>query len=164
MNSVMTVPCRSYSSQEFDGCPACVDAALDAVTQAATYILGQAAPTLASRMPGSDPVELDFLLKVTLLDDDDRQIASDEIEVQQAVSAVEADAQWDDTGARLAASDESDDEGPQGSMRLDDFQTLIDVVDLASTGSGGASGAVHGRIYAFERPIGRFEIEVCRSR
>jgi hypothetical protein len=174
MNTVMTAPCRSYSSQEFDGCPACVDAALDAVTQAGMYILGQAAPTLASRLPGSDPLEMDYVLKVTLFDTDDREIATDEIEVDQEISAVAAADEMDDRGADHEAdgeadqaadgeADESGDEGPQGSMRLDDFQTLIDLVDLAPAGSAGARGAITGRIFGFERPIGRFEIEVGRS-
>jgi len=29
---VMTAPCRSYSAQAFDGCPNCLDEALDVVT------------------------------------------------------------------------------------------------------------------------------------
>jgi hypothetical protein len=130
------------------------------------YILGQAAPTLASRLPGSDPLQMDYVLKVTLFDTEDREIATDEIEVDQEISAVAVADERDDRGADPAAdgeAGESGDEGPQGSMRLDDFQTLIDLVDLAPAGSAGARGAINGRIFGFERPIGRFEIEVGRS-
>jgi hypothetical protein len=168
MNSVMTVPCQSCSSQEFDGCPACVDAALDAVTQAGIYILGQAAPTLTSQVPRAEPLAMDYLLKVSLLDEEERQIGSDEIEVEQAIS-VEEDGEWDDRGTEPAVDEDAGESGDSGdevreSMRLDDFQTVIDAVDLAPAGASGANGAIRGRIFGFERSIGRFEIEVCRSR
>ena len=52
MGNVMTVPCRSYSAQAFDSCPACVDAALDAVEQAGIYLLGRTASGVEDQLVG----------------------------------------------------------------------------------------------------------------
>jgi hypothetical protein len=158
MGIVMTV-CRSYSVQEFDSCPACLDAALEAVVNAAMYVLGHAAPSLASGDPESSPLEMAYRLKVQLFDDEDRPLAGDEYDTEQTVSAVAAD----DETAEAPEDDESGEE-PAGSMRLDDFQTLLDLVELAPAGSMSASGAIRGRLFGFERAICRFEVEVCRDR
>ena len=64
MGNVITAPCRSYSAQVFDGCPACVDAALEAVTQAALYVLGRAAPEVSGQSDG--PAQMAYRMTVRL--------------------------------------------------------------------------------------------------
>jgi hypothetical protein len=164
MGIVTTVPCRSYSDQEFDHCPACNDAALDAVAQAAMYVLGHAAPSLAAQDPESSPIEMAYRLRVRLFDADSRRIAEDEFDTDQTIAAIDADSDWPrettDWGIPYGV-----DERDPGSMRLDDFQTLMDLVDLAPAAAGigtaGARGGINGRLFGFERPIGRFEVEVA---
>ena len=170
MALVMTVPCRSYSDQEFDNCQACLDAALDAVAQAAIYVVGHAAPSLTSQNPVFNPIEMAYRLKVRLFDDADRQLAEDEFDTDQTVAAVAADDEWTTEAADTAANEDALDGRPLGSMRLDDFQTLLDRIELApagmlgAAGTTGASGGIDGRLFGFERPICRFEVEVCPSR
>jgi hypothetical protein len=160
MTVVMTVACRSYSALAFDGCPACVDAALDAVTQAGMYVLGQAAPSVTGRTPNPDPIEISYRLTVHLCNQAGRPIGQDEIEASQTLSAVPEEGSW-----TYEPADESEegDRHPEGSMLLDDFQTVLDLVQLAPTGFGGMGGAIRGQLYGFERPIGEFEIQVRPS-
>lgn len=156
MSNMTLVTCRSYSAQSFDGCPACVDSALDAVTQASAYLLGRSGPGFAPQ--AEHLVDMAYLLAVSLCDDDGREIGADDIEIDQTISRVE-------TGAD---SDEIDDidggDGERSSMRLEDFQTVIDKLELAPAGTGSLSGVIIGRLYAFERSIGLFEVKVSPSR
>ncbi len=178
MGDVATVRCRSYSAQEFDGCPSCVDAALDAVTQAGLYVVGQSAPALAPLDRDDGPIDLTYSLKMRLIDDSNRQFADDEVRAQQTISAVAAeddpdgedveadppDAEPDDSPA-WAQTDGAEPRDPAaGSMRLDDFQTVLDLLRLAPDPSGGVSGAINGRLFGFDRSICRFEMEVCLAR
>ena len=86
IGSAMLVPCRSYSARAFDGCPACVGAAIDAVGQAGLYVLGRSAPDLIGRSDG--PLEMSYRLKVRLLDELGEQLASDELRAEQTIEAV----------------------------------------------------------------------------
>jgi hypothetical protein len=167
MGNVSTVTCRSYSAQEFDGCPYCVDAALEAVTQAGIYLVGQSAPNLAVDVEESGSLEMAFRLKVRLLDEDDQKIAGDEIRAEQTISAVAEDDEWDqrDVAGLIdgEARDPWSDDSPAGSMRLDDFQTALDLLALEPSGFNGISGAIRGRLFGYERSVCRFEIEVLPS-
>jgi hypothetical protein len=153
MSNVMLATCRSYSAQSFDGCPACVDSALDAVTQASVYLLGRAGSGLAPQ--SGHPVEISHILAVSLCDDNGREIGSDEIEVDQAISEV----QVDDADNASGPGDEF--EGQESSMRLEDFQTVIDKLELAADGAGTLSGVIVGRLYAYNLSIGLFEVAVA---
>jgi hypothetical protein len=156
MGNVMLATCRSYSAQSFDGCPACVDSALEAVAQASMYLLGRSGPGLAPH--SEDAVEVTYIMGVSLCDDDGREIGSDEIEVDQTISAV----MTDDKDDKADVVDDVDHE-PR-SMRLEDFQTVIDKLELAPAGTGSLSGLIVGRVYAFERSIGLFEVKISPSR
>jgi len=155
MGIVMTVPCRSYSALAFDGCPSCVDAALEAVEQAGMYLLGRTAPGLATQTAG--PLEMAYRMRVRLFDDTDEELATDEIEAEQAIEAVSDDDEWAEVWAETA----QDDEESSSSMRLDDFQTVLDRLQLAPAGPRGLSGTIAGRRFGFERSIGRFEIGIA---
>lgn len=156
MGNVMLATCRSYSAQSFDGCPACVDSALEAVAQASMYLLGRSGPGLAPH--SEDAVEVTYIMGVSLCDDDGREIGSDEIEVDQTISAV----MTDDEDDKADVVDDVDRE--PSSMRLEDFQTVIDKLELAPAGTGSLSGLIVGRVYAFERSIGLFEVKISPSR
>ena len=156
MSNVMLATCRSYSAQSFDGCPACVDSALEAVTQASVYLLGRAGSGLAPQ--GGHQVDISHILAVSLCDDDGRDIGSDEIEVDQAISEV----QVDEAANAFGPGDEF--EGQESSMRLEDFQTVIDKLELAADGAGTLSGVIVGRLYAYNLSIGRFEVAVAPQR
>lgn len=156
MGNVMLATCRSYSAQSFDGCPACVDSALEAVAQASMYLLGRSGPGLAPH--SEDAVEVAYIMGVSLCDDDGREIGSDEIEVDQTISAV----MTDDEDDKADVVDDVDLE--PSSMRLEDFQTVIDKLELAPAGTGSLSGLIVGRVYAFERSIGLFEVKISPSR
>lgn len=159
MGNVMLATCRSYSAQSFDGCPACVDSALEAVAQASMYLLGRSGPGLAPH--SEDAVEVTYIMGVSLCDDDGREIGSDEIEVDQTISAVMTD---DEDDKADVVDDVDGGDGERSSMRLEDFQTVIDKLELAPAGTGSLSGLIVGRVYAFERSIGLFEVKISPSR
>jgi hypothetical protein len=161
MGSVTTAACRSYSALTFDGCEACVDAALDATGQAAIYILGRAAPDLANQFDG--PVDMSYVLRVMLVDDLGQRLGSDELMVDQTISAVGVD---DPETSRQTAGEDSDDEASETatSMRLEDFQTVLDRVELAPAGTHGLCGSIAGHLYGYDRPIGVFWVEVTPGR
>ncbi len=163
MAIVMTSACRSYSALTFDGCPGCVDAALDAVTQAGSYVLGQVAPSLATEQTDGR-LEMAYRLVVRLFNQKDDEIARDELTIEQTISPVEAESERDEEVGEPVEEREASVEQAEGPMRLADFQTILDVVRLGPAGSSGAHGEIHGRLFGFERPIGRFEIEVHRGR
>jgi hypothetical protein len=159
MTGVTTAVCRSYSALAFDGCPACVGAALDAVAQAGLYVLGQAAPSIVGPAAAPASVEIAYRLVMRICDESGDPIGHDEIEASQTISAVPEDDGWDEQAAEAAEEPEAGDEAV-GSMRLDDFQTVLDLVQLAPAGRGGVAGAIRGQLFGFERPIGEFDIEV----
>jgi len=152
MSNVMLASCRSYSAQSFDGCPACVDSALEAVTQASMYLLGRAGQNLSSTE--DEPVEMAYTLGLSLCDDDGHELGADVIEVDQTVSTVPADDEMDDTEVHP-------DDDERSSMRLEDFQTVIDKLQLSPAGFGGLSGVIVGRLYAYDHSIGLFEVAVA---
>jgi hypothetical protein len=159
IGSVM-VPCRSYAARAFDGCPGCVGAALEAIGQAGLYVLGRSVPDL---MGGSNgPLEMAYRLNVRLLDEMGMEVASDRLDAEQTIEAVEPpdDFTLSEDEADL---DETDDDSPieRTSMRLEDFQTVLERVELAPAGARSAAGVIAGRVFGFERQIGLFEIEVC---
>jgi len=149
----MTVPCRSYSAQAFDGCPACLDAALDAVTQAGLYLLGRAAPSLCG-IP-ADRIEMSYRLNVRLSDDKGEVLASDEMFADQSVEGV-----LELTEEVEAQADLTDEDAPETSMRLDDFQTTIDNLELAPTDRDGVCGSIYGNLFGFSHLVGRFAVEI----
>jgi hypothetical protein len=155
---VTPVTCRSYSALTFDGCPSCVDAALAATGQAAAYVLGRTAPGLSSQSNG--PVDVSYVLRVRLLSDLGELIGADELEVAQTVEAVAVD---DFSGPSLDSWDDAV-EAEDTSMRLEDFQTIVDRLELAPAGRRGLCGSIGGALYAFERLVGRFDVEVSPAR
>lgn len=162
MGIVMTVPCRSYSAQAFDGCPACLDAALDAVAQAGLYLLGRATPSLSGRAEG--PVEMSYRLSVRLCDNEGCELAADEIVADQSVEAVleatDREVRAADTEAEDQA-DPSDEDEPDTTMRLDDFQTIVDILELAPAGRDSVCGSIAGNLFGFKQLVGRFEVEIA---
>jgi hypothetical protein len=160
MGIVMTVPCRSYSARAFDGCPACVGAALEAVGQAGLYVLGRTAPGLATQTAG--PLERSYRIKLRLFDEAGAEYASDELEADQTIEAVQPPDDFTDLAEPGVEEEDSDEES--ASMRLDDFQTVIDRLELAPAGAAGLCGVVAGRLYGFERSMGRFEMEIAPGR
>lgn len=163
MGMVMTVPCRSYPALTFDGCPACVGAALEAAEQAGIYVLGRTAPGLASQTAG--PLEMAYRMKVRLFDETGEELAADELEAEQTIEAVRPDDESVEEVVDTADEDEDGGTGGDGedhsTMRLDDFQTVLDRLELAPAGPRGLSGIIAGRLFGFERSIGEFEIEVA---
>jgi len=162
---VITVPCRSYSAQAFDGCPACLDAALDAVAQAGLYLLARAAPSLSGRPEG--PVEMSYRLSICLYDDKGGELATDEIVADQSVEGVlEATDQEGRATATEAEdpADLSDEVEPENTMRLDDFQTIIDILELAPADRDGVCGSIAGNLFGFKQLVGRFEVEIAPGR
>jgi hypothetical protein len=157
MGNVMTVPCRSYSAQAFDSCPACVDAALDAVEQAGIYLLGRTASGVEDQLV--EPFDMSYRLKVRLFEETGVELAADEIEAEQTLQEIPPDDGIDDEAGELF-----DDDGPESSMRLDDFQTVLDRLQLQPRGRAGLSGVISGRLFAFERAVGGFEIQVAPGR
>jgi hypothetical protein len=157
METLMTAPCRSNSYRSFDGCPACRDAAIDAIAQAGLYVLGRTAPDVVEGSFG-EAVELAYDLRISLLDEDGRQIASDELEAEQTVEAVVADDE-DELLDEIATEGAGVDEPSEG-MRLEDFQTVLDRIELAPEGQGCVRGRIAGSLFGFERRIGSFDIEV----
>jgi hypothetical protein len=167
LGNVMTVTCRSYSAQAFDGCPACVDAALEAVEQAGIYVLGQAAPDLASQPAG--PIEMAYRMKVKLVDEAGYEMAADELETEQTIEAVPLEygsvEDIDDPAGDLAEFGKGwYQHDTLSSMRLDDFQTSVDRLELAPAGRDGITGVMAGRLFGFERWIGGFEIAIAPGR
>jgi hypothetical protein len=154
MGIVMTVPCRSYSAQAFDGCPACLDAALDAATQAGLYLLGRAAPSLWGGPEGR--IEMSYRLSIRLYDDSGGELATDVMSADQSVEGVLELADREDTGHGI-----SDPAEPETSMRLDDFQTTIDSLELAPAGPNGACGAIVGNLFGFGQLVCRFAIDIA---
>jgi hypothetical protein len=156
------IQCRSYPALTFDGCPACVDAALDAIGQAGLYVLGRTAPDLAGQTQG--PLKMNYLLRVQLFDESGEKIGSDEIGAEQTIEAIRlSDESAGDAGDAADAAD-ADDATVRSSMRLEDFQTVLDRVELSPSGPHGLCGSIAGHLYAFERSIGAFEIEVVPNR
>ena len=163
MNGVTTTECRSYSALVFDGCPACVGAALDAIVQAGMYTLGRTAPGMTSQTEG--PLEMVYTLKVKVVDESGEEIGADEIAAEQTVSAIGIGGEFDGDGVDTTDEyeDEENREGAEhgASMRLEDFQAVLDRLELAPAGSQGLRGLIAGRIYGFDRLIGLFEIKVA---
>ncbi len=165
MDRVVDVRCRSYSGGAFDGCTACVDAALDAVAQAVVYVLGRATPDLMA--PPQGPVSLDYRMRVRIYGDEDQEIGSDDLTVQQSIEAVPSDAEESEFKIEPAETEaesgaEADgaapgEQRPPSTMRLEDFQTVVDRLELAPEGAHCLRGLVAGTLFGYERSIGRFE-------
>lgn len=171
--------CRSYSAQAFDGCAACRALALEAVAESALYVLARIAPGLVGQ---TGPVEVSHRLRIRLEDESGRELIADELEAEQTVGLADDDSSDEDAvvtfeGAHAApgsASARQATEGraaevgtPESSMRPDDFQAVIDVLELApakGAANGSASGRLAGSLFAYERLVGRFEIEVSPGR
>lgn len=159
IGTVTQLQCRSYASLEFDGCPACTDAALDATQQAALYVLGRAALELPAR---GGSIEMATTMSIRILDEQGRTIAQDQIDAEQTIRAVETDEQ-DEENDESDADDEASRRDHFSGMRLEDFQTVLDRLELSPMGSG-MCGRMGGQLYGFERSIGRFEVEVAPAR
>ena len=162
MGNVIAVPCRSYSALSFDGCPGCVDAALEAVTQAGMYLVGRSAPNFVGSVDGS--VEMTYTMRVRLYDENGVQMATDDYEAEQLIKAVgDGDVSDEELFDVVAEADNGVEEYGDHwtSMRLDDFQTVLDRLELAPSGTRGLSGVIAGRLFGYERSIGGFEIGVA---
>jgi len=157
IGTVTQLQCRSYASLEFDGCPACTEAALDATQQAALYVLGRAALDQPAR---GGSIEMATTMSVRILDEQGRTIAQDQLDVEQTISAVEADDEDDDTDETADTAERLD---RFSGMRLEDFQTVLDQLELVPMGVG-MCGRIGGRLYGFERSIGRFEVDIAPAR
>ena len=157
IGTVTQLQCRSYASLEFDGCPACTEAALDATQQAALYVLGRAALDQPAR---GGSIETATTMSVRILDEQGRTIAQDQLDVEQTISAVEADDEDDDTDETTDTAERLD---RFSGMRLEDFQTVLDQLELVPMGAG-MCGRIGGRLYGFERSIGRFEVDIAPAR
>jgi hypothetical protein len=155
IGTVTQLQCRSYASLDFDGCPTCNDAALEAVEQATLYILGRAALDQPGR--GGESIEMAYTMSVRVLDEQGRTMAQDQIAADQSIGFAPADRE------RGFADDETDTTDEGAGMRLEDFQTVIDRLDLGPLGSG-MCGQLAGHLYGFERLIGRFEVEIAPAR
>jgi hypothetical protein len=103
---------------------------------------------------------MSYTLSIHLIDDDGKTIAADQIQADQSIELVPAD-----DGLATEPDDAEGDEFEEGdhatSMRLEDFQTVMDELQLAPLGQRGLCGRIGGRLYGFERSIGRFEIDVA---
>jgi hypothetical protein len=155
MENMTDTLCRSYMRQEFDGCPACLDAALDAVAQAGLYVLGQTAPQILGRFDGL--IDVGYGLQIRLFAADGAALASDDLDVEQLIRAVAVEADDDripDDGRRSP-----EDAGITG-MKLDDFQTVFDRLELGPGGPGPLQGTLAGLLLGYDRKIGRFDILV----
>ncbi|MGZ6265300.1 MAG: hypothetical protein ACXWN4_00145 [Candidatus Limnocylindrales bacterium] len=161
MGTVTTAACRSYSALTFDGCPACVGAVLDAIVQAGMFTLGRTAPGMAEQVEG--PLDMEYALRVRLTDELGGELGTDEIEAEQTVSAIGIGGEED--GGTVAETDEADEDEFEtehgASMRLEDFQTVLDRLELAPAGRHGQCGVIAGHLYGFDQLIGRFEIQVA---
>jgi hypothetical protein len=106
-----------------------------------------------------------YVLDIHLIDDDGLTIAAEEIRAEQTIDAVPVDDYLDPASEGSdAEANETETEEDEGSMRLEDFQTVMDRLELAPIGAHGLCGRIGGRLYGFERSIGRFEIEVSPAR
>jgi len=107
------------------------------------------------------PIEVAYVLSVRLVDDDGQAIARDKIRTEQTISAVPAEDDLLTIDTEDGGADAEADDFDEGSMRLEDFQTVIDRLELAPLGRRGLCGTIAGRLYGFERSIGRFEVDVA---
>lgn len=158
MDRVVDVRCRSYSAGAFDGCAACVDAALDAVAQAVVYVLGRAVPELLPSREGR--IGFEYNLRVRVFGEDEREIGADDLTVEQSIEAVPSDTEPPEYSIQPAeVEDDGAAEKPDaaGTMRLEDFQTVVDRLELAPEGEHCIRGQVAGSLFGYERTIGRFE-------
>ena len=131
--------------------------------QAGIYILGRAAPGMASQTSG--PLEMAYRLKIRLLDDAGDVLAADELAAEQTIEVVYQDDEPAETssGSWYSSGDETDadDTDPVTSMRMDDFQTVLGRLELGPAGQSGVTGVMAGRLFGYERSICGFEIEVA---
>jgi hypothetical protein len=158
MEGMTGTPCRSYRGQEFDGCPACLDAALDAVAQAGLYVLGQTAPQILGRFDGL--IDVGYGLQIRLFAADGTALASDALEIEQLIRATVVEADDDPVPEDGPASSSPEDEDRPG-MKLEDFQTVLDRIELAPGKPGCVQGTLAGLLLGFDRQIGRFDILVA---
>lgn len=160
MSDVTTaMSCRSRSARTFDGCDACIDLALEATEQAVLYMLARAVPALEGEITG--PTRYACRLAVRLCDEAGDELGRDEVETEQTVAAVETVEVGSPAGVPGDALEvaRSEEPAPSSTMRLDDFQTVLDRLELAPVGAS-LDGIVEGQLFAFERLVGRFDIVV----
>ncbi len=156
MGTVTTAACRSYSALTFDGCPACVGAALDAIVQAGMFTLGRTAPGMAGQVEG--PLEMEYALRVRLTDELGGEIGADEIVAEQTVSAIGIGGEED--GGTVEETDEAE-AGRVGdrARRLDAAGGLPDGPGPAGAGPGRTARSVWGHrrtplwLRSIDRPV-----------
>jgi hypothetical protein len=149
----------------FDGCPACCDAAVEAIAHASLYLLASAAPSV---LPAhGDVLSYRAALEMRLSDPQGRPLAHDRLEVEQRLSA-------DVTGDEAAAAGHEE-PLPQTGMpahrdphvpQAQEFQVLVDRLELAAEGQGRAEmrGVIEGRLFACELLVGSLEIAIGSGR
>jgi hypothetical protein len=139
--SVVTkAACGSREAREFDGCPACCAAAVAATERTVSYVLRRAALRGPIELAGLD--EPASAVRIRIVDARGLTIA-----LGETVEHGDRAASWPDDDP-LA-------------MRPDDFETVLDRLDLGPLPGGGSEGSIAGRLYAFGRSIGRFEVEIA---
>jgi hypothetical protein len=168
-------PTRTGGTGAFDGCPACLQAAEDAIVESVLYLLASAAPTVLERPEEPAPIEYGATVALRLRDADGRTLLSDELEVHQLVEETledvspeglaggprtgrpaRANTLFGAAGARARAGHE---------LRLDDLQVVVDRLELTAAGGTppGVAGRIEGKLFAFERLVGAFQIDLDRS-
>jgi hypothetical protein len=110
---------------------------------------------------------MSYRLSICLYDDKGGELATDEIVADQSVEGVlEATDQEGRATATEAEdpADLSDEVEPENTMRLDDFQTIIDILELAPAGQDSVCGSIAGNLFGFKQLVGRFEVEIAPGR
>ena len=101
---------------------------------------------------------MSYRLTVRLYDDKGGVLASDEMFADQSIEGVLE--LTEEVGSQV---DLGDQDAPETSIRLDDFQTTIDRLQLAPTDRDGVCGSIDGNLFAFSQLIGRFAVEIGPS-
>jgi hypothetical protein len=139
--SVVTkAACGSRDAEEFDGCPACCASAVAATERTVSYVLRRAALRGPVELTGLD--EPASAVRIRIVDGRGRTIALGETP---------------ERGGEAASSPDDD----SLAMRPEDFETVLDRLDLGPLPGGGSEGSIAGRLYGFGRSIGRFEVEIA---
>jgi hypothetical protein len=120
-------------------------------------VLGRSVADLMGGL--SEPLEISYRLEVRLVDEMGLELGTDELDADQTVGWAEP---TDDFAEPAGTTDGADaeDASDRPSMGLEDFQTVLERIELEAAGAQGVRGAISGRLFGFDQPIGRFEVQV----